>query len=70
MIVSNGYFLNYNARKNEIVIGLPQTMSTLTNTFDEVQDRRVDVVETDLACLLQIVQVIFTKGEQTNEHTN
>ena len=62
MIVSDGYSLMYDEKHNRIVIGLPQTWKTLTNTFDPVADRRIDVSETDLIVLLNIAPQIFHKG--------
>jgi len=62
MLISNDYALTYYPNRNQIVITLPQTSRTLTNTFSPVVDRRTDVKETDLLCLLQVIQVIFSKG--------
>ena len=61
MIASNDYYLNYYPNRNQIVISLPQTWQTLTNTTSPVIDRRIDVKESDLMCLLQVAQVIFCK---------
>lgn len=62
MIVSDGYSLMYDEKHNRIVIGLPQTMETATNTIGQIVDRRTDVTETDLMVLLNIAQLIFHKG--------
>ena len=62
MIVSDGYSLMYDENHNRIVIGLPQTWKTLTNTFDPMADRRTDVTETDLMILLNCTILIFHKG--------
>lgn len=62
MLTSDGYWLTYYKHKNQIVIGLPQTMQTATNTYEQVVDRRTDVEETDLLVLLNIAQLIFHKG--------
>lgn len=64
MIASNDYYLNYYPNRNQIVISLPQTWRTLTNTTSPVIDRRTDVKESDLMCLLQVAQVIFCKVER------
>lgn len=64
MIVSDGYSLMYDEKHNRIVIGLPQTMETATNTIGQIVDRRTDVSETDLIVLLNIAQLIFYKGER------
>lgn len=65
MLISNGYSLVYNKNRNQIVIGLPQTWKTLTNTLEPVVDRRVDIEEKDLAILLTATQAIFLNGTST-----
>ena len=63
MLISNEYALIYYPNRNQIVITLPQTWKTQTDTFSPVVDRRTDVKEIDLMAVLQVVQVIFHKGE-------
>ena len=65
MIIINGYSLVYYKNRNQIVIGLPQTRKTLTNTLEPVVDRRVDVEDKDLAILLIATQFIFLNGTST-----
>ena len=65
--MSNGYSLVYYKNRNQIVIGLPQTTKTLTNTLEPMVDRRTDVEESDLMCLLQVAQVIFCKMERRED---
>ena len=65
MLTSNGYNLVYDKKRNVIVISLPQTWRTLTNTFEPVVDRRIDVEEKDLAILLTATQAIFLNGTST-----
>lgn len=65
MLISNGYTLTYYKGRNQIVIGLPQTMSTLTNTYSPVVNRRVDIEDKDLAILLTATQAIFLNGTST-----
>ena len=67
MLISNDYALTYDPKRNQIVITLPQTNMTLTNTISPVVDRRTDVKESDLMCLLQMAQVILSKGERKEE---
>lgn len=64
MLTSDGYCLNYHKSRNQIVISLPQTYATITNTVEQPVDRRTDVQETDLAVLLNIAKLIFHKGER------
>lgn len=67
MLISNEYALTYYPKRNQIVITLPQTRDTLANTISPVIDRRTDVKEIDLMAVLQVVQVIFSKGERREE---
>ena len=66
MLTSDGYSLTYYKNKNQIVINLPQTYETVTNTYAQVVDRRTDVEETDLIVLLNVVKLIFCKGGTNN----
>lgn len=62
MLTSEGFCLTYYKRQNQIVICLPQTAETATNTYEQIADRRTDVTETELAVLLNIVKLLFYKG--------
>lgn len=71
MIATNdGYSLIYYKNRNQIVISLPQTLKTLTNTLEPVVDRRVDVEEKELAILLNVTQTIFLNGTKMDEEVN
>lgn len=70
MLVNNGYLLIYYKNRNQIVISLPQTSKTLTNTLEPVVDRRVDVEEKELAILLNVTQYIFLNGTKMDEVTD
>ena len=48
MIVSDGYSLMYDEKHNRIVIRIPPTMETATDTVTPIADRRADVSEADL----------------------
>lgn len=67
MLTSDGYCLTYYKNKNQIVISLPHTYETATNTYEQVVDRRTDVTETELLVLLEIVRLIFHKGERRTD---
>lgn len=64
MIVADGYSLSYEKGKNRVVIHLPQTVFTLTNTIEPVVDRKVDVEEKDLAIILCALMAIFRKESE------
>lgn len=59
MIVSDEYALSYYPNKNLIVIALPQTLLTTTDTISPICDRRTDIKESDLSCLLHMTKIIF-----------
>lgn len=61
MIVIDGYSLSYEKGKNRVLIHLPQTVFTPTNTIEPVVDRKVDVEEKDLAIILGVAMAIFRK---------
>lgn len=65
MLTLNGYSLVYYKNRNQIVIGLPQTAKTLTNTLEPMVDRRTDVKNEELATLLALTQFIFLNGTST-----
>lgn len=67
MLTLNGYSLVYYKNRNQIVIGLPQTLRTMTNTIEPVVDRKVDVEDKDLAILLTTAQVIFLNEERKED---
>ena len=67
MLTNNGYFLIYYKSRNQIVIGLPQTSRTPTNTFEPVADRKTDVEEKELAILLAVTQAIFLNSNEWQE---
>lgn len=67
MLSSDGYCLTYYKNKNQIVISLPQTYETATNTYEQVADRRTDVMETELLVLTEIVKLIFHKGKRRTD---
>lgn len=70
MLTNNGYSLIYYKNLNQIVIRLPQTWKTLTNTLDSVVDRRIDVEDKELAKLLATTQDIFLNGERKEDETS
>ena len=64
MIVGDGYSLIYDMDKNRIVIRLPQTMRTLTNTLDAVTDRKIDINESEQSLILNVVKAVFERRSE------
>lgn len=65
MIVSDGYSLSYERNKNRIVILLPQTAETMTNTMT-LPVKRQDRSEAELSILLLITRQLFEVNDETN----
>ena len=63
MIVSDGYSLEYIPNRNRIVISLPQTMQTISNTVAMVSNRRTNLTVTEEAAILSVVKAIMEKVE-------
>ena len=59
MLKIGNYWLSY-AGHNHITIGLPQTVLTANNTGTPIEDRRTDVMDEELAQVLELVMAIFS----------
>lgn len=58
MIISDGYTIEYYKNRNQIIIGLPQTMQTATNTISMVTNRKVDLTDEDQVIILAVVKYV------------
>ena len=64
MIVSNdGYAIEEYINTNQIIITLPQTQSTLTNTVTPVVARRTRLTHDELVAILVAVKAMFEAEE-------
>ena len=61
MIVIDGYSIEHYRNRNQIVITMPQTMQTITNTTAMVVNRRTDITDNELSALLLCVKAIMEK---------
>ena len=64
MIESEGYFLNYERQNNRIVIMLPQTLATLTNTVSMATNRRTHLSQSEEMIILQTIKAIMERKEE------
>lgn len=64
MIVIDGYTLEYYKNRNQIIIGMPQTMLTPTDTVSMVINRKVDLTLEDQTMILTMVKYVV--GERMN----
>ena len=65
MIVSDGYSLSYERKKNRIVILLPQTAETMMDTMS-LPVKREDRSEEELLILLLITRQLFEVNDEVN----
>lgn len=59
MIVSDGYTIQEYSKQNKIVITLPQTIRTCTNTVGVIEDRKDNLSDMEQAIVLNIVKSIY-----------
>lgn len=63
MIISDGYTIEYYKGRNQIVIGLPQTEETATNTISMVTKRKVDLTDEEQTIILAVVKYVMEVKE-------
>lgn len=61
MIIIDGYSIEHYASENRIVIMLPQTTQTLTNTVSMVSNRRTDITSDELGAILVVVKALLER---------
>ena len=59
MIVIDGYAIEQYPKRNEIVISLPQTIKTCTNTVGVIADRKDSLSDVEQTIILTIVKSIY-----------
>lgn len=63
MIISDGYTIEYYKNRNQIIIGMPQTMLTPTDTVSMVINRKVDLTDEDQMIILAVVKYVTEAKE-------
>lgn len=66
MITCDGYAIMYEKNMNRIIISLPQTMETATNTVSEVCERKTNFTEAELATILLAVKTVAEQPEEVS----
>lgn len=61
MLISDGYYIEHKKNDNKIVIGLPQTFETVSNTVSALADRKSDFTDGELYAILSVVKAIAEK---------
>ena len=67
MITLDGYTVFQYAKTNRIIISLPQTETTVTNTIMPLSNRRLELTDTEQTCLLLFVKALFEGDKQSEE---
>lgn len=67
MIVSDGYSIEFNTNRNQIVIMIPQTMQTLTSTVTDTSNMRIYrsiMTDEEMVLVLMVVKYIMERKEE------
>ena len=59
VITVDGYSIVNQKKQNQLVIYLPPTYATATNTFIPIGNRKVDLTDEELLDILEYVKSIF-----------
>ena len=63
MIISqDGYSIEHYRNRNQIVITMPQTIETQSNTISIVRNRKTDFTTEDLMILLELTKYLCGDG--------
>ncbi|MBQ6536823.1 MAG: hypothetical protein IJI40_08630 [Firmicutes bacterium] len=63
MITVDGYSLLCLKNENKIIISLPQTWDTLTNTMEQPVERRTEIDDSELIAILLMTKYLFERKE-------
>lgn len=63
MIICDGYSLTYEPKNNRIIITMPQTMSTISNTVSMITNRRTNITSEEETMILLFIKAIMEKDE-------
>lgn len=69
MVISDGYSIRQEIVNNRIVITLPQTWSTMSNTVNPICNRKLELSESDEVMLLSLIRYIY-ENQEDNECQN
>ena len=65
IITDDGYAIEQYQKKNQIIISLPQTDGSLTNTIGTISTRKTRLTANELTMILNLVRLLMdAKGEE------
>ena len=65
IITDDGYAIEQYQKKNQIIISLPQTDGSLTNTIGTISTRKTRLTAHELTMILNLVRLLMdAKGEE------
>lgn len=65
IITSDGYAIEQYPKRNQIVINLPQTYGSMTNTFETISARKAELTANELTMIVNIVRLLTGAKEET-----
>lgn len=68
MIVSEGYSIYQDTRRNQIVIGLPQSWEAVAQTASVITDRKKNLTEQEETLILLLVKTMLTSKQLKVDH--
>ena len=63
MTICDGYTLMYEPKNNRIIITMPQTTSTISNTVSMITNRRTNITSEEETMILLFIKAIMEKEE-------
>lgn len=69
MIITNdGYAIEQYPKQNQIIINLPQTDGSLTNTIGTISTRKIELTANELSMVVNLVRLLMgEKGEENGQ---
>lgn len=67
IVTDDGYAIEQHQGQNKIVILMPQTAETITNTVQQLSKRRVKLTENELLLILNLVRLLMMDGKEKTE---
>lgn len=61
IVTDDGYSINYEKNANRIVISLPQTMETVSNTTTMIINRKHEFTDSELCAILSVAKAIVER---------
>ena len=61
IVTDDGYAIEQYPKQNQIVISLPQTDGSLTNTIGMISTRKIELTASELTMIVNLVKLLMDK---------